>query len=223
MRKALLLDLDGTLVDSTQAHSRAWMRAFERFGYNVPVERICRWIGMGSDKLLQQVDSTLREDGEPGKTISRLHRELFMSDYAGSLEATNGARELLQRLGDEKLLRVIASSAESGDIAVVLRVAKIDELVDIIAGAGDAKRTKPDPDIVIAAMRKARVHPEEAAYVGDTPYDVIAAHSAGVIAIAVTCGAWEAGELRDADAVYRDPADLANHLAESPLCRPSSS
>jgi HAD superfamily hydrolase (TIGR01509 family) len=218
MRKAVLLDLDGTLVDSTQAHAHAWMRAFERFGYDVPAEHICRWIGMGSDKLLRQVDPALREDRDPGESISRLHQELFKSDYMGSLQPTNGARDLLQRLGREKLLRVIASSGEPNEISAALRVAAIDDVVDVITGAGDAKRTKPDPDIINAGLRKAGVRPAEAAYVGDTPYDVIAAHAAGTIAIAVTCGAWTAAELADADAIYRDPADLAANLAESPVC-----
>ncbi|MBV8374006.1 MAG: HAD family hydrolase [Candidatus Eremiobacteraeota bacterium] len=70
MLKAVLLDLDGTLVASTDAHAQAWMRAFAQFGFDVAPKQIRRWIGMGGDKILQQVDSTLRNDREPGKTIS---------------------------------------------------------------------------------------------------------------------------------------------------------
>ena len=221
MRRAVLLDLDGTLVDSTQAHAQAWMRAFHRHRYDVPAERICRWIGMGGNKLLHEVDPALSDDRDPGKSISRLRREIFLNEYVGSLCATNGARELLERLGAEGLLRVIASSAESDELEALLRVAKIEDLVDITTGAADAEHSKPDPDIIEAALRKARARPDQAVYVGDTPYDVVAAHRAGVVAIALTCAAWNAQELSDADATYRDPADLAEHLAESPLRRSS--
>ncbi len=217
MRKAVLLDLDGTLVDSTEAHAQAWSRAFERIGYNVPPERIRRWIGMGGEKLLQQVDPTLRDDRGPGKSISSAHQELFMHDYVRSLKPTNGARALLQRIGEEGLLRVIASSAKPQELKALLDVIDIQDVVDLSTNADDVDRSKPDPDIITEALAKAGVRPDEASYVGDTPYDVTAAHRAGVVAVAVTCGAWDAAELKGAQAVYRDPADLVRRFASSPL------
>ncbi|MBV9233202.1 MAG: HAD family hydrolase [Candidatus Eremiobacteraeota bacterium] len=220
MPKAVLLDLDGTLVDSTEAHAVSWQRAFQRHGYEVPLERLRRWIGMGGDKLLPQVNPALREETEPGKSIAALRGELFMKDWLPRLKPTNGARALLERIGEEKLLRVIASSAQADEVKALLEVAGLSDVVDITTNSDEVDRSKPDPDVVSKALDKAHTRPEEAAYLGDTPYDVTAAHRAGVIAIGIACGAWDAVELRDAQAVYRDPAELVRSFDASPLRNP---
>ncbi|MBV9057094.1 MAG: HAD family hydrolase [Candidatus Eremiobacteraeota bacterium] len=217
MPKAVLLDLDGTLVDSTQAHAESWSRAFERHGYDVPSDQISRWIGMGGDKLLRQVDPALDHTHGSGKSIAQAHEDLFMTEYLPSLQPTNGANALLERIGQARSLRVIASSAKERELHAVLKVARIDRLVDVTTNADDADRSKPDPDIISEALKKAGVRAEEAVYVGDTPYDVIAAHRAGMAAIGVTCGAWNADGLKDADAIYRDPAELVRRFDSSPL------
>ncbi|MBV8148689.1 MAG: HAD family hydrolase, partial [Candidatus Eremiobacteraeota bacterium] len=123
----------------------------------------------------------------------------------------------LARIRQQNLLRVIASSAKSDELAALLEVANVEDLVNISTDAEDVDRSKPDPDIVSEALAKAGVRANEAAYVGDTPYDVTAAHGAGVVAIGLTCGAWDAAGLKDAEAIYRDPADLVQHFALSPL------
>lgn len=213
MIRAILLDLDGTLVASTDAHAQSWVRTLARFGYDVSLEAMWRWIGMGGDKLLKQVDPVLSDESEPGKSISKCREEMYMSEYVGSLQPTNGARELLERLGEEKMLRVIASSAKTNELQAALKTAGLQGLVDLTTDAQDAEHSKPDPDIIGAALKKARVRPEEALYIGDTPYDIVAAHKAGVVAVAVACGAWDAHELADAERVYRDPAEIVERFA----------
>lgn len=217
MPKAVLLDLDGTLVDSIQAHAESWSRAFARYGYDVPSERIARWIGLGGDKLLRQVDPALDHTHGSGKSISQAHEDLFMSEYLPDVKPTNGASALLERIGEERSLRVIASSAKERELRALLKIAHIERLVDLTTNADDVDRSKPDPDVVAEALNKAGCASHEAVYVGDTPYDVVAAHSAGVAAIGVTCGAWDADGLKEAEAIYRDPAELVRRFASSPL------
>ncbi|MBV9027320.1 MAG: HAD family hydrolase [Candidatus Eremiobacteraeota bacterium] len=217
MPKAVLLDLDGTLVDSTSAHAESWSRAFARYGYDVPSARIARWIGMGGDKLLRQVDPALDHTDGLGKSISQAREELFLSEYLPHLKPTNGARALLERIGEERSLRVIASSAKERELEALLKVAHIERLVDLTTNADDVDRSKPDPDVIAEALKKAGCSAEEAVYVGDTPYDVVAAHRAGVTAIGVTCGAWDGDGLKDAEAIYRDPAELVRSFDSSPL------
>ncbi len=215
--KAVLLDVDGTLLRSNEAHALAWSRALGEFGYDVPPETVRRWIGMGGDKVLRRVDESLSDDHGPGKAISARRQDIFLHECVATLRPTNGARALLERLGAEKLQRVVATSAKKGELAALLDAAGIADQVDAATTSDDAERSKPDPDIVNEALKKASCAPEEAVYLGDTPYDVAAAHRAGVAAVALTCGGWDRSDLVDAEAVYEDPADLLRGLDTAPL------
>jgi HAD superfamily hydrolase (TIGR01509 family) len=217
MLKAVLLDIDGTLIQSNDAHAEAWSFAFSVFGYDVSPQRVLRWIGMGGDKVLAQVDQKLSEDREPGKAIAELREEIFLRDYVGDLRPTNGARELLERIGAEKLLRVVATSAKAEELAGLLNAGGIVDQIDLATTSDDAERSKPDPDIVSTALAKASCKPDEALYLGDTPYDVAAAKSAGVAIVALTCGGWDADALAGAEEIYRDPAQLLAQFDVSPF------
>lgn len=216
MFTAVLLDVDGTLVDSTDAHAHAWVEAFAEQGVRVDVQRVRRCIGMGGDKLMPEV-SGISEDSPTGECISRRRREIFKAKYLPIVRAFPGSRELVAALKDRGFTVVAASSANEDELEPLLEAAGAADLVDQVTSSDDAKESKPDPDIVQAALHRARARPERAVLIGDTPYDLEAAQHAGVAFIGFRCGGWSDGDLRGARAIYDDPADMLAHLDQSPL------
>jgi phosphoglycolate phosphatase-like HAD superfamily hydrolase len=210
--KAILLDIDGTLVDSNTEHAKAWAEALKEFGYDVPVEHIRRWIGMGGDKILPRVDKKLDDQHDPGKAIAKRRGEIFHERYVSQLTQTPGATELLERLGACGLLRVAATSAKKDEFIAITRAAGIAGAIDLATTSDEVERSKPDADIVQSALAKAGCSAGDALYLGDTPYDIEAAHLAGVAIVALECGGWNREELGDADAVYATPAALLADL-----------
>ena len=211
--KAVLLDIDGTLIDSNDAHAQAWVDVGKEFGYEIAYDHV-RWlIGMGGDKVLPEVTG-LQDDSEDGKKILERRGEIFRSEYLPKLAPFPSTRELLQRISDDGCKLVVATSASEEDLQALLKQAGIEDLIDKAANSDDAEESKPAPDIVEAAMKRAKVEPHECIMIGDTPYDIGAATRAGVPIIAVRCGGWDTEELRGAVAVYDDPADI---LAGYPL------
>jgi phosphoglycolate phosphatase-like HAD superfamily hydrolase len=214
--KVALLDVDGTLVDSNDAHARAWRHALVENGYEVPLERLHSWIGMGGDKILRRIDPTLREDSGTGEAIGRRRMEIFL-EGVDRLRATNGARELLERFATARILRIVATSARKAELSAILQAARIDDCIDGATTADDADRSKPDADIVVAALRLANAQPSDAVFLGDTPYDVEAARRANVIIVAVETGGWSGSALAGARAVYSDPNALLRDFDRSPF------
>lgn len=214
-RTAALLDVDGTLVASNAAHAQAWSEVLRRYGYDVPPQAVFRWIGMGGDKLLRHVDPDLTSDCSKAKAIEQDHMQLFLERFVPHLKATPGARELLQRLGDAGIVRVLATSAKSRELDALLNVAGLADGIDAATTADDAERSKPDADIVSSALHKAGVAADYATLVGDTPYDVEAGRRAQVAVIGVRCGGWNDAGLAGAVEIYDDPADLLAHLGAS--------
>ncbi len=202
---------------SNEAHAAAWAEAFSEFGYTVPLARLRSMIGMGGDKVLAAVHSALDDESEPGKSIAARRRAIFLERYAPHLQAAPGARELVAQLQSDGLRCVVASSAQASELQTLLRIARVDDLVRDAATSDDAERSKPDPDIVAAALEKAGAAAPESIMLGDTPYDVEAARKAGVPTIALRCGGWDDAGLEGAAAIYDDPADLLAHLRDSPL------
>jgi HAD superfamily hydrolase (TIGR01549 family) len=215
-QRVILLDVDGTLIDSNDAHADAWVEALEEFAYKVTFARIRTLIGKGADKLLPEAVGVEKESTH-GKVISARRSQLFMQKYLPTLKAFPSARELLQKLDSSGFKLVVATSAQKNEMKALLRVAGLDDLIDDAASAKDADASKPDPDIVQAALRRAGCSPEQAIMLGDTPYDIEAAAKAGVRAIAVRCGGWADAQLRGAIAIYDSPHDLLRHYARSPL------
>jgi HAD superfamily hydrolase (TIGR01509 family) len=215
--RGVILDVDGTLVDSNDAHARAWVEALAGHGLHVPVEKVRRLIGMGGDKLLPRVTGGITEDSPEGKEISRRREEIFKERYLPALRPTPGARELLQRMHDAGLKLVVASSAKEDELRALLRVCGADRVIEQKTSSDDADRSKPDPDIVRAALKEVGLPPAAVVMLGDTPYDVESAGRAGVRVIAVRCGGWGDADLAGAAAVFDDPADLLAHYDSSPL------
>lgn len=215
MTKALLVDVDGTLVLSNQAHADAWVRALRSFGFAVEATTVVTWIGMGGDKILPRVRPDLNEDTEPGASIVRLRQQLFLNEYVKRLHSTNGARDFLRRVGQASILRVVATSANKEELKALLDAAQLADEIDLATTSEDAENSKPDADIVLSALHKARVDPHDALYLGDTPYDIEAAHRAGLRIIALRSGGWDDAALAQADAIYDNPADLLQRFDES--------
>ena len=214
---AVLLDIDGTLIDSNDAHARAWVAAFAAHGYVVPYLAVRPLIGKGGDKLLPELTGLDSESAE-GKAISAKRAELFRRELP-ALRPTHGARPLLERFVQQGLTLVVATSATAPEVTALLQQAGVADLIEAASSASDAEESKPDPDIVQAAVAKSRCHPSACVMLGDTPYDVEAATRARVPTIALRCGGWTGPALSGALAVYDDPADLLARYDESPLGR----
>jgi HAD superfamily hydrolase (TIGR01509 family) len=219
MYRAVIFDVDGTLVDSNDAHARAWADAFAESGRAMEYTRVRPLIGMGSDKLLDAfgIDS----ESEEGQRLGRRRREIFQQRYISTVKPTPGARELDAGLRDERMMLVVASSAERAELHDLLRIAGVWRLFEDATSSDDASRSKPDPDIVRAALARTGCGPQDAVMIGDTPYDIEAATRSGIGTIALRCGGWWSDDaLRNAIAIYDDPADLLDKYALSPFKRP---
>jgi HAD superfamily hydrolase (TIGR01509 family) len=213
----VILDIDGTLVLSNDAHAQSWVEAFANHGYEVPFDKVRPLMGMGGDQLVPQLFPDLNEEEEPGKTIASEHKELVLNKYRPELKPTDGARALVQKLLDNGLHVVIATSASPKELSVMLEVAKVDDLLHEATTSSDAENSKPAPDIVEAALKKAQMAPDRVVMLADTPYDIEAASKAGVDVIAVRSGGFSDEDLAGAIAIYDHPADLLQHYDSSPL------
>ena len=214
--RGVLLDVDGTLIASNRAHAEAFADVFRDAGHDIPADRIERLIGMGGDKLIPELTGLDAEHGE-GKRLAEAKKKRFAKHYLSRLKPTPGARELVQRLRHAGLGFVVATSASDDEVRRLIAQAGLADLLTEATSSSDADNSKPDPDILHAALERARLLPEEAIMLGDTPYDIEAATRAGVASIAVRSGGWEDAALRGAIAIYDHPADLVAHFDESPL------
>jgi HAD superfamily hydrolase (TIGR01509 family) len=213
---AVILDVDGTLVDSNDAHARAWMDAFGAFGVAVSFDQVRRSIGMGGDKLMPLV-SGIEEESELGEKIAARRAEVFKSHYLPGIQSLNGTRELIERFLADGMVLAVASSAKKDELTPLLERAGVAHLIEKRTSSDDAEHSKPDPDIVAAALKRVKVPPSEAIMLGDTPYDVIAAKRAGIEIVGVESGGWTREALAGALAVYRDPADILARYSDSPF------
>jgi HAD superfamily hydrolase (TIGR01549 family) len=212
---AAILDVDGTLVDTNYQHAVAWYRAFRRNGLILPVWRIHRHIGMGGDQLVGALAGEEFEQ-EKGDAVRDDEKDLYMA-LIDEVEPLEGSRELLLELKRRGHALVLASSAKQDEIDHYLDLLDAREIADGWTTSADVEQTKPEPDLVQAALEKAGGGP--AAMIGDTPWDVEAAGRAEVPCIAVRTGGFGADELRDAGAVavFESIPELQASLDETPL------
>ena len=212
-----ILDLDGTLVDSNDAHARAWLDAFREAGFaDVTFDLIRPLIGMGADGLLPRVIGVRRES-ELGHRIMERRAHLFASYYLPGITPFAGTRALLLRLRRQGLKLVLATSGSEEQTANILSIAGVSDLLDDIVTESDAIHTKPHGELVEVALARTHCLRDSAILLGDTPYDVEAGRRAAVDVVALRCGGWTDAALRGAMAVYDDPRDLLYHFATSPV------
>jgi HAD superfamily hydrolase (TIGR01549 family) len=219
MAKAVIFDIDGTLVDSVDLHARAWQEAFRHFGYDISFEDLRHQIGKGSDKLIPHFLSP-KEVRHIGKELDLFRSQLWKAKYLAQVKPFPKVRELFERIRRDGKRIVLASSAKGDQLETYKRIADIADLIEEETSSDEVEKSKPDPDVVHAALRKLRgITPAEAIMVGDTPYDAEAATKAGVGAVGVLCGGFPEFELRTAgcSAIYEDPADLLARYERSLL------
>jgi HAD superfamily hydrolase (TIGR01549 family) len=215
MPPAAILDIDGTLVDTNYQHALAWFRALREHGELLPVWRIHRHIGMGGDHLVEALCGS-EVEAEKGEDIRAVEKERY-GELIGEVEPFEGARELIEELKERGHAVVLASSAKSDEVDHYLDLLDARELTDDWTTSADVESTKPEPDLVKAAMEKAGT--DEAVMVGDTTWDVEAAGRAGIQSVTVRTGGFSAAELRDAGAVavFDSIEELRESLDDTPL------
>ncbi len=214
--KGVLLDVDGTLVDSNDAHARAYVDALKAFGYDVAFERVRPLIGMGGDELLPRVigvtgDSKLRQD------IDARRSEIFKTRYLPEVSTFPGVRELLERFTEDGLSLIAASSSGQDTLAALLELADVSDLLSEQTSSSDANASKPHPDILTVALDKLSLPADQALLLGDTPYDLQAAAPLGLGVIAFRCGGWDDEDFKGALTVYDGPQDLLANYETSPF------
>jgi len=216
--KAVLFDVDGTLVDSVDLHAQAWLDALREFGHDVAFADVRAQIGKGGDQLmpvfLPEAEVTRR-----GKEMEAWRKRLYMGEMIGRARPFPGVAELFRRIRADGMRVILASSGKSDELAHYKRLLGIEALVDAETTSEDAEKSKPHPDTFVAALDG--LPAAEAIVVGDSPYDAEAAGKAGLRTIGLLSGGFPAEDLRGAGcvALYRDPADLLARYDDSPLAR----
>jgi HAD superfamily hydrolase (TIGR01509 family) len=209
---AVLLDVDGTLVDTNYFHVVSWYQAFREAGETVPMWRIHRLVGMGADKLLEELAGGERPDIEKG--WSRHYDE-----YKEHVSVLPGARDLVRALHERGLRVALVTSGQEDDVAHLRELLDVEEWIDTVVNSSEVDASKPAPDIFRLALERLGADAAETIAVGDTVWDVKAANASGIRCVAVRSGGigplelWESGAV----AVYRDAADLLDQLGRSPL------
>ena len=212
---AAILDIDGTLVDTNYQHALAWFRAFRKVDLTLPLYRIHRHIGMGGDQLVGALAGEEFERAH-GDEVRALEGDLYM-ELIEEVCPLEGARELMLELKDRGHALVLASSAKQHEVDHYVDLLDARELADGWTTSADVERTKPEPDLVAAAVAKAGGG--DAVMVGDSTWDCEAAKRAGIATVGVLTGGFSAQELLDAGAVcvFERIEDLRRRLDETPL------
>lgn len=222
MAKAVIFDIDGTLIDSVRLHALAWQETLRLYGYDVDCEAVSTQIGKGGDKLLAAFLSP-KEIKKYGKRIQKERDELFRRKYLPRVKPFPNVVDLFERLKADGKKIALASSANEDEVAAYKRIMNVEQFLDAETSFDDVRHSKPDPDVFLAALKKlGRMAPHDVIAVGDTPYDAEAAGKAGMPTVGMLCGASNAPRLRAAGciALYRDPADLLENYWTSAIHKP---
>jgi HAD superfamily hydrolase (TIGR01509 family) len=216
--KAVIFDVDGTLVDTVDLHAASWVATFRQFGHDVAFDDVRAQIGKGGDQLMPVFvpAETVQRQGE---AMEAFRKDLYMREMIGRARAFPGVADLFRRIRADGRRVVLATSGKPDELAHYKALAGIEDLVDAATTSEDAERSKPHPDIFLAALDG--LPPDQAIVVGDSPYDAEAAGKAGLRTIGLLSGGFPAEALRAAgcSALYRDPAALLEGYDASPLGR----
>lgn len=216
---AVIFDIDGTLTDSVDIHAMAWQESLRHFGHEISYEKVRRQIGKGGDQLLQTLLSP-SENEDHGAKLDDYRGELFKRKYMKLIRPLSMVPELFRRIREQGTKIVLASSAKRDEVEEYEKLLQIEDLVEHETSSDDAERSKPHPDIFVAAMKRlGNPSAEQVIAVGDTPYDAQATAAISVPCIGVRSGGWSDEELRQAGCiyVYAGPADLLAQFDQSAL------
>jgi HAD superfamily hydrolase (TIGR01509 family) len=219
MAKAVLFDVDGTLIDSNDLHAAAWVEAFRKYGFEIPFETVRSQIGKGGDNLIPSLIPPEKLDGKQ-EEMEDFRSQLYQQSYLPRAVPFPQVRELFERLTQDGVKIVLASSAKAKEVDYALGILGAADLVHATTSADDVENSKPDPDIFQSAMKKVSpIAAEDVVVVGDTPWDVKAACKAGLKTIAVRSGGFADEELLEAGAaeLYDGPGDLLGNYERSLL------
>ncbi len=210
MIEAFIFDVDGTLIDSNDFHAEAWQKAFEKYGKKISFNEIRPQIGKGADTLLPEF-LTEQEIEEFGDEIADLRGEIFKREYMPRVKPFPKVRELFRRIKADGKKVALASSSNEDEVEEYKKIADIEDLVEKSTSADDAEESKPEPDIIKAALKLlGDPAPETVLVIGDTPYDAEAATKAELKIVGVLCGGFPETNLRENGCleIYENPADL---------------
>jgi HAD superfamily hydrolase (TIGR01509 family) len=213
--RAVILDMDGTLLDSNAAHVHAWVETLREHGHEITEDAIWPWIGMGADNLLPAAVGISKESPE-GKAITETRGKLFKSRYLPHLRPFPQVRPLLERIKADGRELVVATSSAEEEVKKAIELVGVGDLLEGATSGSDG-RSKPDPDVVQAALDRLKLKPDEVVMLGDTPYDIQAAAKVGIAVIAFRCGGFKDEDLKGALAIYDGAADLLASYDGSPL------
>jgi HAD superfamily hydrolase (TIGR01549 family) len=219
--RAVIFDIDGTLLDSVDLHARAWVEAFAQFGVATQQADVRRQIGKGGDELMPVFLSREQIERE-GEAIESYRSDLFKRAYLPQVRPFPEVRALFERIREAGLAIALASSGKRSEVDHYTDILEIGDLIDVATSSDDADRSKPHPDIFEAALGKlGDIAPDAILVVGDTPYDAEAAAKAGLHTIGLLCGGFPEADLRAAGcvAIYQSPRALLDAFDGSPLAR----
>jgi HAD superfamily hydrolase (TIGR01509 family) len=218
MVKAVLCDIDGTLVDSNWLHAEAWQHAFAEMGIQLEREAVRRQIGKGGDELIPVFVPWWKRNAveEP---LKRYREWIFREDFLAKVKVLPKVREFAEELKRRGIQFALASSSKKADLQDYKRIMQVEDLLDEATSADDVDCAKPDPDVFSAALKRLDLKAKECIAVGDTPYDAEAAGNAGLRTIGVETGGWAHAELMGAGCVevYASVAELLERLDESAI------
>lgn len=209
--QALLFDIDGTLIDSNDKHAQCWVDAFAHFGKDVPWDVIRSQIGKGGDLLVPDTLNA-REMRELGDALKKYRGELWKRDYMESVQPFPGAVDALHDLDGRGVKIAFASSSNADEVEYYVELLGVDDLLKGTTSKKDAKHSKPYPEIFEAALERVKGDPARTLVVGDTPYDILAAHRIAVAIAAVRCGGFPEESLKKAEFLFDDVAALPKEL-----------
>ena len=216
MIKAIIFDIDGTLVDSVDYHAQAWVKAFQEYGYDFAYDELRQQIGKGSSFIIGDLLSP-SEAEKLESEIAQYRKEYYQDNLLEKVQPFPQVKELFTAIKADEIKIVLASSARKETIAYYKKLLEIEDLIDGATSTDDVEKSKPEPDIFVAALKQTGdLSPEEVVVVGDSPYDAIAASKASLKTIGVLAGGFTAETLTEAGciAIYQDPADLLNHYPQ---------
>ncbi len=216
----VIFDVDGTLVDSNDFHAQAWQKAFEKFGKKVELKDVRAQIGKGADQLMP-VFLSAEEINEFGEELEKTRGEIFKNEFLPRVQTFPEARTLMAKMVADGKKIAIASSAHPDELNHFKELLGIEDFLDAETSSEDADKSKPEPDVFIAALNElGNPSPEQTVVIGDSPYDAIAADKIGLQTIGLLCGGFDENLLKSEGCleIYQNPADLLEHYDDSILC-----
>jgi HAD superfamily hydrolase (TIGR01509 family) len=207
---AVLFDLDGTLVDSNEAHAKAWVEVFAEDGHSLDLATIQSLIGMGGDKLVAQAIGEVPD--EHSQALDKRRSQIFRDKYLHEVYPIDKANELIVVLKERGLTVLLATAAGKDDRQALLQRGGLEGQFQDMTDADQVDESKPGPDTLLACLQGHELEPRQCLLIGDTPYDGEAAHNAGMRFLAVETGGWNSEGLLNAAMVVPSVTAIYNAL-----------